>query len=94
LARLALFTVGNGICPVEQRIEDWCDLGRQCGIRVHEEHSDLRPDINQAITRTITAIWFGITAGYLTLTGSFHIPRKYLAGVQRNYLKRTGVLIE
>jgi hypothetical protein len=27
------------------------------------------------------AIWFGITAGYFTLTGSYYIPRKYLAGV-------------
>jgi hypothetical protein len=39
---------------------------------VHEASSD-------AITRTVTAaIWFGITTGYLTLTGSYRIPRKFL----------------
>lgn len=37
------------------------------------------PDVDDAITHTVTAaIWFGITTGYLTLTGSYHIPRKYL----------------
>ena len=43
------------------------------------EHGDLLPDVDDAITRTVTAaIWFGITTGYLTLTGSYHIPRKFL----------------
>jgi hypothetical protein len=60
----------------------WYELARQCGIRVHDEHGDIRPDIDEAITRTvIAAIWFGITAGYLTMTGAYHIPRKYLADV-------------
>ena len=49
---------------------------------MHDKHADLRPDIHDAITRTVTAaIWFGITAGYLALTGNCHIPRQYLAGV-------------
>jgi hypothetical protein len=79
---LDAFTVGTGISPVEQLIEDWYDLARQCGITVHDKHADLRPDIDDAITRTVTAaIWFGITTGYFALTGSCHIPRKYLAGV-------------
>jgi hypothetical protein len=35
---------------------------------------------NSPITRTVTAaIWFGITTGYLTLIGSYHMPRR-LAG--------------
>jgi hypothetical protein len=78
-----VFTAGDGISPVEQLIEDWYGLARQCGIRVHDEHGDLQPDIDDAITRTVTAaIWFGITTGYLTLTGgSYRIPCKYLAGV-------------
>jgi hypothetical protein len=74
------FAVGNGISPVEQLIEDWYELARQCGINVNDEHGDLRPDIDQAITRIVTAaIWFGITTGYLTLAGSYYIPRRYLA---------------
>jgi hypothetical protein len=74
-----VFTTGNGISPVEQLIEDWYELARQCGIT---EHGDFRPGIDAAITRAVTAaIWFGITTGYLTLTGSYHIPRRYLAGV-------------
>ena len=49
---------------------------------MHDEHGHLRPEVDAAITRTVTAaIWFGITTGYLTLTGSYHIPRKYLACV-------------
>jgi hypothetical protein len=76
------FTTGNGASPVEQLIEDWYDLARQCGIRVHDEHGDLLPEVDAAITRTVTAaIWFGITTGYLALTGSYRVPRKYLAGV-------------
>ena len=35
--------------------------------------ADLRPDVDDAIT---AAVWFGITAGCFTLTGSYHIPRK------------------
>jgi hypothetical protein len=62
--------------PTSSLIEDWYDLARQCGITVHDEHGDLRPDIDDAITRTVTAaIWFGITTGYLTLTGTYYIPR-------------------
>ena len=63
------------------------DLARQCGIRVHDEHGDLRPEVDAAITRNVitrtvtAAIWFGITTGYLALTGSYRVPRKYLAGV-------------
>jgi hypothetical protein len=76
------FAIGNGISPVEQLIDDWYDLADRCGITVTDEGGDLRPDIDRAITRTVTAsIWFGITTGYLTLAGGYHIPRKYLAGI-------------
>jgi hypothetical protein len=85
------FAAGNGISPVEQLIEDWYELARQCGINVNDEHGDLRPGIDQAITRTVTAaIWFGITAGYLALTDSYYVPRRYL----REYSERTRVLTE
>jgi hypothetical protein len=58
-------------------IDDWYERARRCGITVTDEDDELRPDIGQAITRTVTAsIWFGITTGYLTLTGSYGIPRR------------------
>lgn len=56
------FTAGNSISPVEQLREDWSGLARRCGILVDDEHGDLLPDVDDAITRTVTAaIWFGIT---------------------------------
>ena len=71
------FTVGSGVSPVEQLIEGWYDLARQCGIAVHDERGDLRPEVDDAITRTVTAaIWFGVTTGYLTLPGTYRIPRR------------------
>jgi hypothetical protein len=64
---------------VDQLCEDWLDLARQTGIAVDDEHGDLLPDVLDAITHTVSAaIWFGLTTGYLTLTGSYHIPRKSL----------------
>jgi hypothetical protein len=42
---------------------------------VHDEHGNLLPGADDAVTRTVTAaIWFGITTGYLTLAGSCRIP--------------------
>lgn len=44
-----------------------------------DERGDLLPEVDDAITGLITAaIWFGITTGYFTLTGSYSIPRKFL----------------
>lgn len=69
------FTAGNGISPAEQLCEDWYDLARQYGITVPDEQGDLRPEVDDAITRTVTAaIWFGVTTGYLTLTDLPHPP--------------------
>lgn len=74
------FTDGNGTSPVEQIIGDWYDQARQCGITVNDEHGNLRPGIDDAITRAVVAsVWFGITTGYLTLAGSYRIPRRFLA---------------
>ena len=71
------FGTGSGISPVERLIDDWYELAGTCGITVTDEHGELRPDIDQAITHTVTAsIWFGITTGYLTLTGSYRIPHR------------------
>jgi hypothetical protein len=59
--------------------EGWLDLARQAGIAVDDEHGDLRPDVLDAVTHTVSAaIWFGLATGYLTLTGTYHIPRKFL----------------
>jgi hypothetical protein len=70
------FVTGDGHHhPVDQLCENWLNLARQAGIAVDDEHGDLRPDVLDAITHTISAaIWFGLTTGYLTLTGSYHIP--------------------
>jgi hypothetical protein len=75
------FTAGNGISPVDQMCSDWLEMADRCGIPVHDAHGDLRPEVDEAITRTVTAaIWFGITTGYLTLTrGRYRVPRN-LAG--------------
>ena len=81
-----VFGADQGTSPVERLIDDWYDLARQCGINVNDEHDELRPDIDEAITRTVTAaVWFGITAGYLTLAGSYSTPRRLMP-----YFQRTG----
>lgn len=73
------FTAGSGISPVERLVEDWYDQARQCGITVDGVDGELRPGIDDAITRTVIAsILFGVTTGYLTLAGSYHIPRRFL----------------
>ena len=74
-----LFAPGASITPVEQLIADWYELARQCGLDVNDEHGELRPDVDEAITRVVTAaIWFGITSGHHAIAGSSHsIPRKF-----------------
>ena len=75
----AAFTTSDGSCPVDELCEDWLQLARRRGIAVDDEHGDLRPDVLDAISHTVSAaIWFGLTTGYLTLTGSYHIPHKFL----------------
>jgi hypothetical protein len=73
------FTTSDGH-QVDQLCDHWLNLAHQCGITVHDEHGELLPDVLDAISHTISAaIWYGLTTGYLTLTGSYHIPRKFLA---------------
>ncbi len=44
-----------------------------------DEDGDLLPGVDEALTHTVSAaIWFGVTTGYLTLAGSYHIPREFL----------------
>lgn len=70
------FTTSDGH-QVDQLCDGWLDLARQAGITV-DEHRELRPDVLDAISHTVSAaIWFGLTTGYLTLTGSYRIPRKF-----------------
>jgi hypothetical protein len=72
------FVTSDGY-QVDRLCEGWLELARQCGIAVDDEHGDLRPDVLDAISHTVSAaIWFGLTTGYLTLAGSYHIPRKFL----------------
>jgi hypothetical protein len=62
---------------VDQLCEDWLDAARQCGIPVHDQDGEPPAEVLDAIERTIAAaIWFGITTGHLTLTGSYDIPSK------------------
>jgi hypothetical protein len=73
------FTTSDGH-QVDQLCDDWLNLARQRGITVDDERGELRPDLLDAISHTISAaIWYGLTTGYLTLTGSYHIPRKFMA---------------
>jgi hypothetical protein len=74
------FVTSDSWHPVDQLCERWLDLGRQCGLAVDDEQGDLpRTDVLDAISHTISAaIWFGLTTGYLTLTGRYTIPRKFL----------------
>jgi hypothetical protein len=53
------------------------DLARQCGLAVEDQDGELRPDVLDAISRTVSATtWFGLTTGYLGLTGKVqHSPQ-------------------
>jgi hypothetical protein len=73
------FVTSDGRSQVDQLCEGWLDLARQCGLAVEDQDGDLRPDVLDAITHTVSAaIWFGLTTGYLRLTGRYTIPRKFL----------------
>jgi hypothetical protein len=73
------FVTSDGRNHVDQFCDDCLEVARQCGIAVADEHGDLLPDVLDAISHTVSAaIWFGLTTGYLTLTGSYHIPRRLL----------------
>jgi hypothetical protein len=75
-----VFATSDGRNHVDLLCDDWLKTARQCGIPVDDEHGELRPDVLDTISHTVSAaIWFGLTNGYLTLTGRYHIPRKFLA---------------
>jgi hypothetical protein len=89
--RLDLLALYQAICevfetngrqnPFDQFDSTWEDIARQHASTITDEHGDLLPDLDDAITSLITAaIWFGITTGYFTIAGGrCHIPRKFLA---------------
>lgn len=63
---------------VDQFYCRWEEIADRHGFPVQDEHGDLLPEVDDAITGLITAaIWFGITTGYLTLTGTYRILRKF-----------------
>ena len=70
----------DGQYQVDQLCEGCLELTRQCGLAVDDERGNPRPDVDDAISHAISAaIWFGLTAGYLTLTGGhYYVPRKFL----------------
>jgi hypothetical protein len=73
------FETGDGGNLVDQIHGTWLNLARQHGIPVADEQGDLLPELDSAITDTITAaIWFGITTGYFTIAGgAYYVPRKF-----------------
>ena len=67
----------SGLRSLLRRLLDCYELARKGGITVTDEDDELRPDIDRAITCTVTAsVWFGITTGYLALTGSYGVPNR------------------
>jgi len=73
------FVTSDGHAQVDLLCEGWLDLARQSGITVDDGHGNLLPDALDAISHTVSAaIWFALTTGYLTLTGRYHLPRKFL----------------
>jgi hypothetical protein len=73
------FVTSDGRSQVDQLCEGWLDLARQRGLAVEDQDGDLRSDVLDAITHTVSAaIWFGLTTGYLRLTGRYSIPRKFM----------------
>jgi putative transposase len=47
---------------------------------VDDRHGNLPPGVPEAISRTVPAAgWSGLTTGYLTLAGSYRLPRRFLA---------------
>lgn len=72
------FVTRDGHHQVDKLCDGWLDLARQCGLAVEGQDGELLIDVLDAISHTISqAIWFGLTTGYLTLTGRYHIPRKF-----------------
>jgi len=70
-----VFATSDGWHPVDQLCEDWLDLARQRGLAVADQNGELPPDVLDAISHTVSAvIWFGLTTGYLRLTGRYAFP--------------------
>jgi hypothetical protein len=73
------FVTSDGRSQVDQLCEGWLDLARQCGLAVEDQDGNLRSDVLDAITHTVSAaIWFGLTTGYLRLAGKYSLPCKFL----------------
>jgi hypothetical protein len=65
--------------PVDRLCDGWLELARRCGLPVEDESGDLRPEVLDAITHTVSeAIWFGLTTGHLVLTDEYHVPGRFL----------------
>lgn len=69
---------GDGTNLFDQFDLRWEEIAEKHGFPIADEAGDLLPEVNDAITNLIVdAIWFGITTGYFTLTGSYSIPRRF-----------------
>lgn len=73
------FSADDGTHLADQFYFRWEAIADRYGFLVHDEHGDLLPEVDDEITDLITtAIWFGITAGYLALASSYPISRRLL----------------
>jgi hypothetical protein len=73
------FRASDGTSLTDQFYCRWEEVASEHGFAVTDECGDLMPEVDDAVTGLVTAaIWFGITTGYLTLAGSYHIPRRFL----------------
>jgi hypothetical protein len=73
------FKDSDGTHLTDQFYCRWETIADRHGFPVHDEHGDLLPEVDDEVTGLITAaIWFGITTGYLTLAGSYQVPRRFL----------------
>jgi hypothetical protein len=75
------FTTSDGISHVDRLCDDWLEQAPQA--RHPRRRRARQPPARRGRCHHAhrhRAIWLGLTTGYLALTGSYHIPRKFLYG--------------
>jgi hypothetical protein len=86
------FVTSDGRYQIDQLCEDWLETGPPAQHRRGRRVWRLLPDVLDAITHTVSAaIWFGLTAGYLTVTRQVPHPPQVPALLTRpRQITRTG----
>lgn len=89
------FVTRDGHHQVDKLCDGWLDLARQCGLAVEGQDGELLIDVLDAISHTISqAIWFGLTTGYLTLTGRYTSPASSFPATRTRQITRTCVRLQ